>query len=29
MREGHLYSLVAQVMGIDFEGKHDTSALLV
>lgn len=29
MREGHLYSLVAQVMGIDFEGKHDMSALLV
>jgi hypothetical protein len=29
MREGHLYSLVAQVMGIEFEGRHDMSALLV
>jgi hypothetical protein len=28
MREGHLYSLVAEVMGIDFDGKHDMSALV-
>lgn len=28
MREGHLYSLVAEVMGIDFDGKHDMSALI-
>ncbi|MEZ4445103.1 MAG: hypothetical protein R3B72_38880 [Polyangiaceae bacterium] len=28
MREGHLYSLIAQVMGIDFEEKHDMSALV-
>ena len=28
MREGHLYSLVAEVMGIDFDGKHDMSGLV-
>ena len=29
MREGHLYSLIAQAMDIDFTGRHDMSALLV
>lgn len=29
MREGHLYSLVAEVMGIDFDGKVDMSELVV
>lgn len=28
MREGHLYSLVAHAMGIEFDGRHDMSALL-
>jgi hypothetical protein len=28
MREGHLYSLIACAMDIDFEGRHDMSALL-
>lgn len=28
MREGHLYSLACQAMGIDFDGRHDMSGLL-
>jgi uncharacterized protein (DUF1501 family) len=28
MREGHLYSLVCEAMGIDFEGKQDMSGLV-
>ena len=28
MREGHLYSLVCQAMGIDFRGRHDMRGLL-
>lgn len=28
MREGHLYSLAAQVMGIDFPGRHNMSGLI-
>lgn len=28
MREGHLYSLVCQAMGIDFEGRYDMSGLI-
>ncbi|MCB9598097.1 MAG: hypothetical protein H6719_35615 [Sandaracinaceae bacterium] len=28
MREGHLYSLVAQALGIDFAGRYDMSGLI-
>ncbi|MGE0784729.1 MAG: twin-arginine translocation signal domain-containing protein [Sandaracinaceae bacterium] len=28
MREGHLYSLVCQAMGIEFAGRHDMSGLV-
>lgn len=28
MREGHLYSLVAQALGVDFTGRHDMSGLI-
>jgi len=28
MREGHLYSLVCQALGIDFDGRYDMSGLL-
>ncbi len=28
MREGHLYSLVCEAMGIDFDGKYDMSGLV-
>lgn len=28
MREGHIYSLVCQAMGISFDGQHDMSLLL-
>lgn len=28
MREGHLYSLVCQAMGVSFDGQHDMSLLL-
>jgi hypothetical protein len=28
MREGHVYSLIAQAMGVSFEGRLDMSGLV-